>query len=174
VNGVGGIISQSFATGNALSIGHGFGAGGLAGTNAGLITQSYATGPVKFNPDYCGGLGRQCYTNGGGLVFSNSGTIEQSFATGAVTPRIESLPPPAGITNSNRGVIATDVFWDVAMTGATIGVANGTQVPAMKGLTTAQMSQPASFGPTYDFSPQGTWAMPPGATHPVLLWELAH
>lgn len=32
------------------------------------------------------------------------------------------------------------------------------------GLTTAQMAMPASFGPTYDFSPNGPWIMFPGDT----------
>ncbi|MGF6937834.1 hypothetical protein OKW41_006996 [Paraburkholderia sp. UCT70] len=36
------------------------------------------------------------------------------------------------------------------------------------GLTTAQMAMPASFGPTYDFSPNGPWIMFPGDTPPLL------
>ena len=42
-----------------------------------------------------------------------------------------------------------------------------------QGLTTVQMSTPSSFGPTYDFGPGGVWAMPAGATRPILQWQLA-
>lgn len=52
-----------------------------------------------------------------------------------------------------------------------IGVSTGTQIPAANGLTTAQMSDPASFG-GYDFGRNGVWAMPAGATHPVLRWQV--
>jgi hypothetical protein len=35
------------------------------------------------------------------------------------------------------------------------------------------MSNAASFA-GYDFGPNGAWAMPSGATHPVLRSQLAH
>lgn len=38
------------------------------------------------------------------------------------------------------------------------------------GLTTAQMSDTASFS-GWNFGPGGTWAMPTGATQPVLEWQ---
>jgi hypothetical protein len=50
-------------------------------------------------------------------------------------------------------------------------VVYGTPVPATNGYTNAQMSNTASF-PTYDFSATGVWAMPAGATHPVLRWQV--
>jgi hypothetical protein len=102
-------------------------------------------------------------------------TIEQSFATG----RVQVPGGGAGIAGYNDvppGTIASDVFWDTQTTGATVAVlsvANGAQAGSAQGLTTAQMSMPSSFGPTYDFGPHGTWAMPPGGTHPVLRWQLA-
>jgi hypothetical protein len=34
------------------------------------------------------------------------------------------------------------------------------------------MTLPASFQ-SYDFGPNGDWAMPAGATHPVLRWQVA-
>ncbi|WP_459252510.1 two-partner secretion domain-containing protein [Paraburkholderia strydomiana] len=169
-NAVGGKIIQSFATGQVAAAAN-VGAGGLVGSNAGLIMQSYATGPVFFSPAYCGQSANACMSNGGGLVLNNTGTIEQSFATGAITS-VPLISPPAGIADSNQGVIAAGVFWNKQTTGATVGVVLGKQVPATNGLTTAQMSQPASFGPTYDFGPNGVWAMPVGATHPVLRWQL--
>lgn len=171
VNQTSGNIRQSFATGEANSFGHGFGGGGLVGSNAGQISQSYATGSVSYQPDFCDG---HCFSNGGGLVFTNAGTITQSFATGALTPRAGFSPQPAGIANTNRGVIAGDVFWNAESTGTDIGVLSGTPIPAANGLTTAQMSQPASFGPTYDFGANGVWAIADGALHPLLQWQTQH
>jgi hypothetical protein len=171
-----GVIRQSFATGEVSAVAHSGGGGGLVGYNAGLITQSYATGGVVFNPDYCGGVSA-CTSGGGALVQTNAGTIAQSFATGQVSQ--QSGPGvglvPAGIASANTGgTIGTDVFWNTQTTGAAIGVNSGTAVPATQGLTTAQMSLSSSFGATYDFGANGVWAMPSGATHPVLRWQLAH
>jgi hypothetical protein len=44
-------------------------------------------------------------------------------------------------------------------------------MPTANGLTTAQMSTAASFGPTWNFGPGGTWVIPAGMTHPVLQWQ---
>jgi filamentous hemagglutinin family protein len=171
-----GVIRQSFATGAVNAQAHSGGGGGLAGSNSGLITQSYATGAVNFQPDYCGGFGTACTSNGGALVRLNQGTIEQSFATGPVTQMYGPAGGPlgAGIANTNSGTIAGDVVWNAQTTGIATGVVSGTGISAANGLTTAQMSTPSSFGPTYDFGANGVWAMPAGATHPVLRWQVAH
>ncbi|WP_306770868.1 hypothetical protein [Paraburkholderia sp. UYCP14C] len=161
-----GLISQSFATGPVASSGYDAkGGGGLVGSNSGTISQSYATGSTMFpgcrpSPPQCGGAA---------LVVDNSGTTTQSFATGLVN---QPLYGPIGIARSNEGTIANDVYWNTSTTGATIGVKYGTPIPTANGLTTAQMSTPTSFV-GYDFSPTGVWAMPAGATHPVLRWQLA-
>ncbi|WP_025600063.1 two-partner secretion domain-containing protein [Burkholderia sp. WSM2230] len=171
-----GTIRQSYASGAVAAQAHTGGGGGLAGSNAGLISQSYATGQVSFQPNYCGGgNGTSCTDGSAALVQRNSGTIEQSFATGAVVQNINpTLGPPAlGVASTNNGTIASDVYWDIQTTHATRDVYSGTGTSAAKGLTTAEMSVPSSFGPTYDFSSTGTWAMPVGATHPVLRWQLA-
>jgi len=173
-----GVIRQSYASGVVFAYGHGAGAGGLVGTNEGLITQSYATGPVTFLPSYCGGYitpHGACTSGAAALVQSNYGTIEQSFATGKVTQifTFAGGPPPLGIASTNNGTVANDVYWNIETTQATLGVYRGTSVPAANGLTTAQMSTPSSFV-SYDFSPTGVWAMPAGATHPILRWQLEH
>ncbi|MEC5406111.1 filamentous hemagglutinin N-terminal domain-containing protein [Paraburkholderia sp. MPAMCS5] len=171
-----GTIRQSYATGSVAAQAHTEGGGGLVGVNTGLVSQSYATGQVSFQPNYCGGGGGSTCTGGSAaLVQRNDGTIEQSFATGQVIQQIiPTLGPPAlGVASANNGTIAGDVFWDTQTTRATRDVYSGTGTSAAQGLTTAQMSTPSSFGPTYDFSTTGTWAMPAGATHPVLRWELA-
>jgi filamentous hemagglutinin family protein len=158
-----GKIMQSFATGHVTTGNHGT-AGGLVGINSGTISQSYATGSV-------GPL-----KGGGGLVNTNtsSGVIEQSFATGPVGVGGPPLSAWGGIASTNQGMIADNVYWDKETSTRSASVANGTPLPAANGLTTAQMSRAASFGPSWDFGPTGTWALPAGATHPVLSWQLAH
>jgi hypothetical protein len=129
--------------------------GGLAGENAGTISQSYATGAV-YGPYH--GLT-------GGLVFDNTGTISQSFATGAVTG--DAMGTWGAIASSNEGTVTGDNYWNVETTGLT----DGGGAPAANGLTTAQMSRAASFA-GWDFGANGIWAMPAGATHPVLRWQV--
>jgi filamentous hemagglutinin family protein len=164
-----GLISQSFATGPVDSSGYiAEGGGGLVGGNSGTISQSYATGSTSL-PFFCrGAAGTPC--GGAALVVTNSGTITQSFATGPVTN--PTGYGPIGIARSNTGTIGNDVYWNTDTTNATVGVLYGTPIPTANGLTTAQMSTPASFV-GYDFSPTGVWTIPAGATHPVLRWQLA-
>jgi hypothetical protein len=173
-NGPSGSIEQSCATGSAEAFAHTPGSGGLVANNDGTIKQSYSTAHVTFSPNYCGsGRGFDCDTGAGGLVAGNNGTIAQSFATGIVTNNI--VPgfglPPAGIAVSNSKVIGSDVYWNTQTTGATVGVLSGPGLPAANGLTTAQMSVSSSFA-GYDFSSNGVWAMPAGATNPVLRWQI--
>ena len=153
-----GSIAQSFAT-NTVRSTESPSIGGLAGVNGGTITQSYATGSV--------------YADGGawigGLVGQNQNTITQSFATGSVnSPSGFS----GGIIGMNRSSIGNDVYWDVETSGTTTGVGFGNSPPSTNGLTTTQMSMPSSFS-GYDFGTNGVWAMPAGATHPVLGWQVS-
>ncbi|MDR5774548.1 MULTISPECIES: filamentous hemagglutinin N-terminal domain-containing protein [unclassified Caballeronia] len=176
VNDITGVISQSYATGDVEGYAHTDGSGGLVDGNAGTITQSYATGSASFSPNYCGfGGGTLCATAPGALVRINTetGKITQSFATGMLVDdlTVTEGPPPGGIAFENDGVIGKDVYWNKQTTGAPAGVTVGNTVPASQGRTTAQMSQTASFGPTYNFGTNGVWAMPAGATHPVLRWQ---
>ncbi|WP_260854004.1 beta strand repeat-containing protein [Paraburkholderia sp. BCC1886] len=132
--------------------------GGLVGYNLGSITQSYATGSVS--PIYSTGYG-------GGLVGINDGSVSESFATGAVQTR---SMPTHGVIGFGSGTLASNVYWNTETTGQAI---SGGTLPPTNGLTTAQMSNPASFV-GYDFSPTGVWAMTSDATHPVLRWQLEH
>ncbi|MDH6147062.1 filamentous hemagglutinin family protein [Paraburkholderia sp. WSM4179] len=168
-------IRQSYASGDVVATR--FGVGGLVGYNFGDITQSYSTATTHVVPN-CNSLGN-C---GGGLVGTNSGTISQSFATGRIDQPAGPANGPAGVVGLNavygvppQPIISNDVYWNTQTTGAPVGVlatAFGASVGGAQGLTTAQMSTPSSFGPTYDFSPHGVWAMPPGGTHPVFRWQL--
>jgi filamentous hemagglutinin family protein len=170
-----GTIDQSYATGDVVPNIHGV-AGGLVGNNFGTVSHSYTTG-VTFG-DF----------SVGGLVLANAGTIEQSFATGPVEIycNISScnnvhggIAASTGGAVDNNGnfipapgaTIASNVYWNKETTGQPTDVGSGTQLPASNGLTTAQMSSPASFDASWDFSPTGIWVIPAGATHPVLRWQ---
>ncbi|WP_353889435.1 hypothetical protein [uncultured Paraburkholderia sp.] len=86
----------------------------------------------------------------------SSGTTGGSTTTGGV------CAPACG------GIIGSDVYWNVQTTGQS---SSGGNLPASNGLTTAQMTDPASFV-GWDFGSNGAWTMPPGATHPVLTWQV--
>jgi filamentous hemagglutinin family protein len=100
----GGSISGSYATGNVTSIGANSDVGGLVGSLAGTINDSYATGAVNGGGAYyVGGLVGISSTAGnsisnsyatgsvtigvyaGGLVGGNEEAITNSYATGAVS-----------------------------------------------------------------------------------------
>jgi hypothetical protein len=175
-NNAPGEIRQSFASGDVVATRNQ--GGGLIGYNFGDITQSYATGSVHAAPN--------CVSNNecaGGLAGWNSGTISQSFATGRIDQPAGQAGGPGGIVDVNadygippHAIITNDVYWDTQTTGAPVGVRTtfrGASPGGAQGLSTAQMSTPSSFGPTYDFGPNGVWAMPVGATHPILRWQLA-
>jgi filamentous hemagglutinin family protein len=161
-----GLIVQSYATGDIGPGNYGLEGGGLVGNNNGTITQSYATGNADGQP----------YTiAAGGLAAYNNGTITQSFATGHVSGEA-ALPHQsvelAGIANPDLSASATigpDVYWNVDTSGQSYG---GAGVSSANGLTTAQMSNPASFA-GWRFGSGGVWAMPAGATHPVLAWQVS-
>ena len=163
-----GTILQSYATGVASAGNHGV-AGALAGFNGGSISQSYATGTSY------GSLST------GGLVYENAGTIEQSFAAGLVQGYCCAPPDTptsfGGIAAYNHpdpnAGISANVYWDKQTTTRSVSAGTGPQLPASNGLTTAQMSDPASFV-GWDFGPTGAWVMPAGASHPVLRWQPSH
>ena len=157
-----GTVVQTYATGSASGVANAV--GGLVGINSGTINESYSTGSV-------GSEGVR-----GGLVGQNTGTIQQSYTTSPFPVLVGGAV--GGIAGSNQGTIANDVYWNTAVSEPSLGypvngVGSGTPVPASSGLTTAQMSTAASFGPTWDFGPNGVWALPAGATQPVLSWQLA-
>ncbi|MDR5752314.1 MULTISPECIES: filamentous hemagglutinin N-terminal domain-containing protein [unclassified Caballeronia] len=151
-----GSITQSFATGAVGGGSHSSG-GGLVGQNYGSINQSYSTGDVAL-------------FSVGGLVDANYGTITESFTTSAITAQF-TPNQEAGLVVFNQGTIANNVFWDKERSTATDAVAIGPTIPDANGLSTAQMSNAASFGPTWDFGPNGAWVMPTGGSHPVLRWQ---
>jgi hypothetical protein len=161
-----GTVLQSYASGD-VSAGYHGNAGGLIGGNSGIVSQSYSTAIAD------GGV------SAGGIAYSNSGTIEQSFAAALVQGYCCSPPD----TSTSFGAIAaynapaagagisTNVYWDKQTTTRTASAGTGPQLPESNGLTTAQMSDPASFV-GWDFGPTGAWVMPPLSSHPVLRWQV--
>ncbi|MGF6371886.1 filamentous hemagglutinin family protein [Paraburkholderia sp. RAU6.4a] len=150
-----GLIERS---GSSVTVRTGGEAAGLVFTNYGRIDESYATGSST-----------GFYTHGGGagLVLENFGSVTQSFASGRVSSGNGLVQGGICVDCSGLG---TDVYWDVQTTGQPT---SGGNLPASNGLTTAQMSNPASFV-GWDFGPNGVWVMPTGATHPVLRWQVEH
>ncbi|MGF6507472.1 filamentous hemagglutinin family protein [Paraburkholderia sp. 32] len=150
-------IDQSFAIGRATA-GAQSTVGGLVGTNHGVIGRSYAYE----------------FLNGGatvgGLVGSNTGFIRESYAASRLTAGANSTE--GGIAGTNSGRIAANVFWNSQSSGAAAGVGSGTAVASSSGLTDIQLLEPASFGPTWDFSANGTWVA--GYPGPQLRWLAGH
>ena len=180
-------ITRSYATGAVNSK---TGAGGLVEYSTGSIVQSYATGPVYVNGSYDagglvadnGGTIAQSYATGsvaggeyvGGLVGSGGGSITQSFATGALATVSSTVDFVGGVAGTISPDLGADLYWNVQSTGSNKGSGDPydpVSIPATNGLTTAQMRTPSSFV-GYDFGPNGVWAMPAGATHPVLAWQV--
>ncbi|SAK83078.1 filamentous hemagglutinin-like protein [Caballeronia hypogeia] len=157
-----GTIAQSYATGLTRAGTHGE-TGGLVAYNTGLITQSYATGGV-------GGFG------GGGLVYDNgaTGVINESFAIGQVGGGGPPGDPEGGIAGYNQGAIHNNVYWNRDTTSRTsaAGSNSGTTPPDSNGLSTAQMSNVGNYL-DWNIPAGGVWAMPAGATHPILQWQQA-
>ena len=108
--------------------------GALAGTNAGTITRSYATGVVNGTATYVGGLVGYNFGTGsnvtqsyasvtvgspswyvGGLVGYNEGAIAQAYAVGAVSGQYAG-----GLAGNNSGTI-TQAYAAGAVSGSTLG-----------------------------------------------------
>ncbi|MDR5763329.1 hypothetical protein [Caballeronia sp. LZ035] len=155
---------QSYATGPINFGGSHASGGGLVARNTGVIQQSYGIGRV-------GSL-----IGAGALVEYNASTgiIEGSFAVGWSSDR--PTPDTSGaIATLNSGTIRNDVYWNKETTNpsnaAYVG-GGGTAPPATNRLTTAQMSNPASFV-SWSFGPSGVWATAAGAACPVYGgWQL--
>ena len=129
VGASGGIIEQSYATGDVSVIGNGV-IGGLVGTSSGQIRDSYATGRVTSigNADI------------GGLIgFAFQGIVESSYATGIVSPDGGLAGGLIGrdlfILPVNRSYWNADVNPDLLQTiGGKPGMAEGVNENVMKDL----------------------------------------
>lgn len=135
VGGNSGTISASYATGGvdgAVSL------GGLAGYNSseGTILASYATGSVSGNGDNNGDIG--------GFIGLNEGTILASYATGSVS----GDDNVGGFIGANDGATITTGYWDIEISGQSIGVGYGV-ADGVEGKTTSELQSPAGYDGIY-------------------------
>ena len=134
-----GAISNSYATGSVTTSEADF-AGGLAGSLAGTVTNSYSTGAVSTQGGYSGGV-----------AGDNGGTLVASYSTGSV----------AGGVGESGGLIGHDIdaypvttsYWDTTTSGITNpsqGAGNISNDPGITGLSTTQLQAglPAGFSST--------------------------
>ncbi|AHF91088.1 filamentous hemagglutinin [Opitutaceae bacterium TAV5] len=175
-------IKYSYATGAVTGE---YLVGGLAAINyLGTIEQSYATGAVSGESSIGGLVGwndrgtvRQSYATGavtgedevGGLVGDNDrGSVIQSYATGAVSGE-DDVGGLIGYNHRNSTV--TRSVWDVDTTGQNAAVGGGSRTVDATGLTTAQMTDPASFA-EWSIDAEGgadtVWRIYAGNTAPLL------
>lgn len=152
-----GVVLRSNA-GSAVSSDRGP-VGGVAGVNRGTIAQTYYED--EFSESVVSGAGTV-----GGLVGFNAGSVSQSF-TDALTNSTRRGVSLGGIAGVNIGNISGDVYWNKDRGSATMGVGRGTATPIASGLTTAGLADPASYGPSWDFSSQGVWQSPRSYGYPV-------
>ncbi|MDR7010083.1 two-partner secretion domain-containing protein [Paraburkholderia strydomiana] len=159
---IGGLVGTNYGmiarSGSNATVYADSGGGGLVFDNEGTITQSYATGIVAAN---------ESRGSSGGLIHHGNGTVTESFASGKVSAF--NLVTVGGVCEYCSG-LGSDVYWNKETTGQ---AQSGGNLPASNGLTTAQMSDPRSFV-GWNFGSDGAWAMPTGATHPVLRWQVEH
>jgi hypothetical protein len=163
-----GTITRSGAVGSVSE-----GAGGLAGTNEGSVSQSYADCTVSVNGGGSTAVGglvggnfgiiSDSYALGkvstggaadiGGLVGENysEGTITQVYSTTAVK---SSYPDKGGLIGADYSPKGsnTSAYWDTTTSkvGNNHGAGNVKNDPGITGLTTAQLQSalPAGFDPT--------------------------
>ncbi|WP_375454856.1 GLUG motif-containing protein, partial [uncultured Methylobacterium sp.] len=102
-NGVGGIVTQAYATG-AVS-GSTQAVGGLVGSNLGTVRQAYATGAVS-GSSLVGGL----------VGYNGGGTVTQAYATGAVSGGSNSNYV-GGLVGWNNGGTVTQAYATGAVSG---------------------------------------------------------
>jgi hypothetical protein len=160
----GGIIDDSFATGNVTGILAGD-LGGLAGLSSGLISHSHATGDVSATEYFTMGglvgwaLGpiANSYATGdlragglsgdaGGLVGTTSSSIDRSFATGSARARGGAssgggLVGTTGITSSITNSYATGAVAPAPEAGGLVGFS-----PTAASITTSYATGRVSTG----------------------------
>ncbi len=148
--------------------------GGLAGLNAGGLSNVYTTGAHTVSGvNYVGGLvgsntglignayssSRVIGTGSvGGLAGANSGTIDKTYAMGWVTGTSNT----GGLVGAGAGSV-TNSYWDIDSTGraARAGVTEGV------GKTTSEMMLSRTYSGWSDMNTAGgTWVMAEGGTYP--------
>jgi filamentous hemagglutinin family protein len=139
-----GLISSSFATGPVTGNNY---VGGLVGGSSGPVTDSYATGTV---------IGNQYV---GGLIGFNGGNVDKTYSSGNVTGGKDV----GGLIGGGNGT-TTNSFWDTSTSGR-LSSAGGV------GKTTAQLQQISTFA-DWDIDDAGgtgkVWRIYEGKSAPLL------
>jgi len=155
-NAFGGIVSNSYSTGNVSVYMDYDTVGGLVGQNSATVNDSYSTASVSGN------------SHVGGLVGVNGGTVSNSYSTGNVTG--ENYV--GGLIGWNSGTVSNS-FWDTETSGQSSSD-GGT------GKTTAQMKSIATFsGAGWDIigvalnetNSVYIWNIVNNITYPFLSWQ---
>ncbi|NML48472.1 filamentous hemagglutinin N-terminal domain-containing protein [Ramlibacter sp. G-1-2-2] len=186
------VINNVFATTGVHSAGGGGSIGGLVGSNAGNISNAYATGTVNADDTYrVGALNvSYSYNSIGGLVGYNNGGISNSYAAGSVRVYAPSTSNPTwayyigGLVGRNDGGVANSFYATTNSGGGTVNnggsaIQNGdyfwtgNTVSGATGLTYAQLENLgtyAAWGGSID-AQGGTgsvWRIYDGLTTPLL------
>ncbi|MEI7751661.1 MAG: FecR domain-containing protein [Candidatus Omnitrophota bacterium] len=158
-----GVLTNVYTTGSHTVSGVSF-VGGLVGANTGSIANAYSSARVAGTGEHVGGLAGQ-----------NNGTVNKTYAMGYVTGATNT----GGLVGSGTGTV-TNSFWDKKMTGQTTSVGGGTAGKAVlmaadaQGFavedpetaldaTSANMMSSTTYS-GWDFS--NTWVMDEGGTYP--------
>ena len=145
-----GSITNSYATGAAVTNAGTSYVGGLVGVNTGSIANSYATGAAV-------AVGRD--SDVGGLAGLNAaGSIATSYSAG---PVVATAPYVGGLVGANTGSI-TSAYWDIDRALTSVGVGHGSATGAT-GLSGAAVFNAASYvGFSFTTTPGAAgnaWAM---------------
>lgn len=163
-------VFQSHASGSVTANGAFISAGGLAGFNAGTITDSYAISTVT-------GAGEPTEVKIGGLVGVNNynGVIERTYATGDVSSVDgSSMTRVGGLVGENHNDINSikNSFWDADSTGQSTAIGfnflSGT-AGELRSTTGTVNAYTQSTYTGFDFN--NVWWMADGATRPFLRSE---
>ncbi len=158
--------------------------GGLAGFNAGSLTNVYTTGAFTVEgANFVGGLvGRntgdisKAYSSArvkgdssvGGLVGESTGSLANVYAIGYVT----GTENTGGLVGSGAGTVA-DSFWDREMTGQSLSSGS----LDADGKTTEDMMKETTYS-DWDFYSEtdenGSWVIDEGGTYAHLKWRYAN
>lgn len=153
-------------------------AGGLVGVLQGTVSNSYATGDVDTTATATAtgsGVSR-VNLESGGLVGWTNAVISNSYATGAVTSTLSATGGSSQNVSDARGGFlgwlgggggVSRNAWNITSSGLANDAANGPHA-GITGLTTAQMQDFTTFGPTgvnwsitNGYSDQTTWSICP-------------
>jgi len=149
-----GTVSNSYSTGSVVGD---YMVGGVAGVNSGTLSDSHSTSDVTSG------------TGAGGLAGQNFGTISISYSTGSVTGNNYT----GGLVGYNEGTVS-DSFWDTETSGqATSAGGTGKTTSEMQHITTYLEAGWNIIGVTNRGTPDQsyTWNIVNEQTYPFLSWE---